>query len=80
MNTEIEHDEFEAALAVRRAEIREQERAARAELEAWDHLPEEERTRESLEAFAAKYPRHVRLEWLPDGHVNVRVLTILMFA
>ena len=68
MNTEIEHDEFEAALAVRRAEIREQERAARAELEAWDHLPEAERTRENLEAFAAKYPRDRKSTRLNSSH------------
>jgi len=78
VNTEIEHDEDEAVWAAHLAEIREQEKAARAELEAWDHLAEAESTRENLEALAAKYPRHVMLEWLPDGRVNVRVKTVLI--
>lgn len=76
MSTEISDAEVEAMWAVRRAELCEQENAARAELEAWDHLPKAERNRQSLEAFAAKYPHHVRLEWLPDRRVNVSVLTV----
>lgn len=75
MNTEIDD---EAVWAAHLAEIREEEKAALAELEAWHHLPEAEHTRESLEAIAAKHPRHVRLEWLPKGRVNIYAGTVIL--